>query len=72
MVIAVVFVAEAVPNFGPVLNLMGATTMTLMFLIFPCIFYLFLTSSIRESKLTKQPPQLVGFGRFVIVTIRGC
>jgi hypothetical protein len=48
MMAAVIFVAETVPNFGPVLNLMGASTVTLTCVIFPPIFYLFLTT--RENK----------------------
>jgi hypothetical protein len=49
MMVAVIFVAESVPNFGPVLNLMGASTVTLTCIVFPCIFYLFLR--VREEKI---------------------
>ncbi|CAJ0574258.1 unnamed protein product, partial [Mesorhabditis spiculigera] len=42
---AVVFVAESIPNFGPLLDLVGGSTITLMALIFPCIFNLYLNTS---------------------------
>jgi hypothetical protein len=61
MMAAVIFVAESVPNFGPVLNLMGASTVTLTCVIFPSIFYLFLKT--REEKALRTggddgPPSL--------------
>lgn len=33
-------VAEAVPKFGPILSLIGGSTVTMMAFILPCIFYL--------------------------------
>ncbi|KAI6170622.1 Amino acid transporter, transmembrane family-containing protein [Aphelenchoides bicaudatus] len=52
MMAAVIFVAESVPNFGPVLNLMGASTVTLTCVIFPSVFYLFLKA--REEKIMRS------------------
>ncbi len=43
MMAAVVFVAETVPHFGVVLDLVGGSTITLMTMIFPVIFNLYLT-----------------------------
>lgn len=43
MMLAVVFVAESLPTFGPLLDLVGASTLTLTSLVFPCFFYLYLT-----------------------------
>ena len=40
----VVFVAESVPNFGPLLNLVGGSAVTLSSVIFPSIFFLYLTA----------------------------
>jgi hypothetical protein len=52
MLVAVIFVAESMPSFGPLLNLMGASTFTLTCLIFPSIFYLFL--KVREEKILRS------------------
>uniref|UniRef100_A0A914ENY2 Amino acid transporter transmembrane domain-containing protein n=1 Tax=Acrobeloides nanus TaxID=290746 RepID=A0A914ENY2_9BILA len=38
----IVFMAESVPNFGPILNLIGGTTVALTSAIMPCLFSLFL------------------------------
>lgn len=45
MMIAVVFVAETVPNFGVLLDLVGGSTITLMALIFPVIFNFYTTAA---------------------------
>ncbi|KAI1724606.1 transmembrane amino acid transporter protein [Ditylenchus destructor] len=44
MMIAVVLVAETVPNFGVLLDLVGGSTITLMALVFPVIFNLYLVA----------------------------
>lgn len=38
----VLFVAETVPNFGPLLGLIGGSTVSLTSLVFPCLFYIYL------------------------------
>lgn len=48
MMILVVFVAETVPSFGPLLDLVGGSTITLMALVFPVIFNLFLVSAKKK------------------------
>lgn len=53
--LAVVFAAESVPTFGPLLDLIGASTITLTSLIFPCIFYLQLRAG--ELKLAEGNEQ---------------
>jgi vesicular inhibitory amino acid transporter len=45
MMVAVVIVAETVPNFGVLLDLVGGSTITLMALIFPVIFNFFTTAA---------------------------
>ncbi|KHJ86349.1 hypothetical protein OESDEN_13905 [Oesophagostomum dentatum] len=45
-----IFVALSVPNFGPLLDLIGASTMSVMTLIMPSIFYLFLNASKNKRK----------------------
>lgn len=47
---AVVFAAETLPTFGPLLELVGGSTLTLTSLIFPCVFYLFLTVGEQKTK----------------------
>ncbi len=48
MMAAVVFVAETVPNFGVLLDLVGGSTITLMSLIFPGIFNLYLRAAKKK------------------------
>ncbi|CAD5220296.1 unnamed protein product [Bursaphelenchus okinawaensis] len=52
--IAVVFVAESVPNFGPLLDLVGGSTMTLTGLVCPCLFYLRLNASNAKNNGNKN------------------
>jgi hypothetical protein len=49
---AVVFVGESVPNFGPVLDLIGASTLTVICMIFPAVFYLWLIARHRKLEQT--------------------
>lgn len=48
MMVAVVIVAETVPNFGVLLDLVGGSTITLMALVFPIIFNLYLVAGRRK------------------------
>lgn len=48
MMLAVVVVAETVPNFGVLLDLVGGSTITLMSLVFPLVFNLFIMASYRK------------------------
>ena len=48
-VLVVLFVAESVPNFGPILSLIGASTNTLLGIVLPCVFYLKLCSMENSS-----------------------
>lgn len=57
MMAAILFVAETVPSFGPVLNFMGASTVTLTCVIFPSLFYLFIKANEKKSKLTGRDEQ---------------
>uniref|UniRef100_A0A1I7XE62 Aa_trans domain-containing protein n=1 Tax=Heterorhabditis bacteriophora TaxID=37862 RepID=A0A1I7XE62_HETBA len=47
---ACVFTAESVPHFGVFLDLVGGSTITLMTMLLPSIFYLFLYASYRKRK----------------------
>ncbi|KAH7712135.1 Protein Y32F6A.4 [Aphelenchoides avenae] len=60
---AVVFFAETVPSFAPVLDFIGGSTLTLTSLVFPCIFYVYLRTG--EEKASEsgaaahdEPPSL--------------
>lgn len=59
----VVFVAESLPSFGPLLVLVGSSTLTLTALIFPCLFYLYLTvaDEIAEENGKKNPDKIPSF-----------
>ncbi|CAD5217338.1 unnamed protein product [Bursaphelenchus xylophilus] len=69
MMCAIVFMAETVPNFGPVLNLMGASTVTLTCVIFPSIFYLFIKANEKKSAETGRE-ELCSFREMVDRTDR--
>ncbi|TKR87045.1 hypothetical protein L596_011518 [Steinernema carpocapsae] len=59
MMVAVVFVAESVPVFGPLLDLMGGSTLTLTSLVFPCLFYMYLLTSEKKRKEgVKNPDEI--------------
>ena len=49
MMVGVVFVAETIPNFGVLLDLVGGSTLTLMALVFPVIFNLYLNAGKAKS-----------------------
>jgi len=47
-----VFVAESIPSFGPVMDLIGGSTVTATSFTFPCLFYLFLSA--KEEKRLQE------------------
>lgn len=49
MMVAVVFVAESVPTFGPLLDLMGGSTLTLTSVVLPALFYIYLTAGEKKA-----------------------
>uniref|UniRef100_A0A914Y3J8 Amino acid transporter transmembrane domain-containing protein n=1 Tax=Panagrolaimus superbus TaxID=310955 RepID=A0A914Y3J8_9BILA len=51
---AVVFIAESVPKFGPVLELVGGSTLTLTSLIFPTVFYIKLSALSKRNQKEQQ------------------
>ena len=55
--VAVVCVAETVPNFGVLLDLVGGSTITLMALIFPCVFNLYLCAGANKYSDSKAAPE---------------
>lgn len=52
--VSVVFTAETVPSFGPILNLIGGTMIALSSAIMPCLFYLFLNARFKRKRLTHK------------------
>jgi hypothetical protein len=46
---AIVFVAESVPNFGPLLDLFGASAMTTSSMILPGLFNLYLIVGLQKA-----------------------
>ncbi|KAI6186022.1 Amino acid transporter, transmembrane family-containing protein [Aphelenchoides besseyi] len=65
MMVAVIFTAESVPSFGPVLNLIGGSTVTLTCVIFPPVFYLFLVARERRSLQTGRDEDSCSFSEMV-------
>uniref|UniRef100_A0A1I8AB28 Aa_trans domain-containing protein n=1 Tax=Steinernema glaseri TaxID=37863 RepID=A0A1I8AB28_9BILA len=50
MMFLVVFVAESVPTFGPLVNLVGGSTITLTAIVFPCLFNVYLKAQEHETE----------------------
>ncbi len=53
-VLTLLFVAETVPSFGNILDLVGASTVTLLTFVFPPYFYMRLCDSSKDNKEWKQ------------------
>ena len=53
-VLSLLFIAESVPSFGAILDLVGASTVTLLTFVFPPYFYIKL---VEASSLNKDWPQ---------------
>uniref|UniRef100_A0A914ZEA2 Amino acid transporter transmembrane domain-containing protein n=1 Tax=Parascaris univalens TaxID=6257 RepID=A0A914ZEA2_PARUN len=73
MMAAVVFVAETVPEFGVLLDLVGGSTITLMALIFPVIFNLFLHAGHKkhEGKLAASGENWITISEIFQYTSKG-
>uniref|UniRef100_A0A1I7XV05 Aa_trans domain-containing protein n=1 Tax=Heterorhabditis bacteriophora TaxID=37862 RepID=A0A1I7XV05_HETBA len=52
IMVAVVFVAESLPTFGPLLDLVGGSTLTLTSIILPCLFYMYLSAARTKEEVT--------------------
>ncbi len=53
-VLALLFVAETVPSFGNILDLVGASTVTLLTFVFPPFFYMRLCDQSKNHKEWKE------------------
>jgi hypothetical protein len=71
MMVAVVFVAETVPNFGVLLDLVGGSTITLMALVFPVIFNIYLTAAKRKfgEGLADSTEKPLSFSEYVVLLL---
>ena len=50
VLLAVLFVAQTVPNFGPILSFIGGSTISLSSFILPCVFYYLLCKQPKYNK----------------------
>lgn len=50
VLIFVLFVAQSIPNFGPILSFIGGSTVSLTSFILPCLFYFMLCRNSNYSK----------------------
>uniref|UniRef100_A0A914EMU9 Amino acid transporter transmembrane domain-containing protein n=1 Tax=Acrobeloides nanus TaxID=290746 RepID=A0A914EMU9_9BILA len=48
--LAVVFVAESIPTFGPVLDLVGGSSQTFTAIVFPVLFYVFIWAKAKVKE----------------------
>ncbi|GMT22793.1 hypothetical protein PFISCL1PPCAC_14090, partial [Pristionchus fissidentatus] len=58
---ATAFVAESIPSFGPLLDLVGGSTLTLSSIVFPSIFYAFINARREKMVETGVDPGPVRF-----------
>jgi len=65
MMLAVVFVAESVPTFGPLLQLIGGSTLTLTSICFPSLFYLYLSAMKEPEKPSTQDYEQPGWKQVI-------
>uniref|UniRef100_A0A914HYS4 cystathionine gamma-lyase n=1 Tax=Globodera rostochiensis TaxID=31243 RepID=A0A914HYS4_GLORO len=67
---SIVFVGLSVPSFGPILNLIGGTTVALTSAILPCLFDLYLHSSDNKKGVNKigEEQSVISFRRIVETT----
>ena len=49
VLLLVLFVAQSVPNFGPILSLIGGSTISLSSFILPCVFYYLLCKQTKYN-----------------------
>ena len=50
VIATLLIIALSLPSFGAILNLIGATTITLLNFVFPPLFYLMLTKKYRKLR----------------------
>lgn len=50
VLLCVLFVAQSIPNFGPILSFIGGSTVSLTSFILPCLFYFLLCRNSAYSK----------------------
>lgn len=69
MMLAVVIVAETVPNFGVLLDLVGGSTITLMSLVFPVVFNLFIMAAYKKygNNLASSTEEPLTFKEYLII-----
>lgn len=51
ILLLVLFIAQSVPNFGPILSFIGGSTVSLSSFILPCIFYVLLCRKDKYATL---------------------
>lgn len=50
IMVIVILIAETLPVFGPLMDLIGGSTLTLTSLVFPCLFYLYLSAADEKAR----------------------
>jgi vesicular inhibitory amino acid transporter len=50
VLLLVLFIAQSIPNFGPILSLIGGSTTALTSFILPCVFYVLLCNQPEYSR----------------------
>lgn len=48
--VSLVFVAESIPNFGPLIDFVGGALQSFNCVILPCLFYLFLNAAEKNHR----------------------
>ncbi|XP_076333571.1 uncharacterized protein LOC143237823 isoform X2 [Tachypleus tridentatus] len=73
MMAAILFVAESVPHFGKILNLIGGSTITMMTFVFPPMFYMLLCRQKQPHWPERTVPlyQKVYFAEIMVIGLIG-
>ncbi|XP_013789686.2 amino acid transporter AVT1J-like [Limulus polyphemus] len=73
MMVAILFVAESVPHFGKILNLIGGSTITMMTFVFPPMFYMLLCHQKQPHWPERTVPlhQKVYFAEIMMIGLIG-
>lgn len=71
IILSVLFVAQSIPNFGPILSLVGGSTVSLLSFVLPCVFYIFLCRSGQYEMSISKPEYILLFTCIIIGVIGG-
>jgi solute carrier family 32 (vesicular inhibitory amino acid transporter) len=69
-ILAVLFVAQSIPNFGPILSFIGGSGVSLTSFILPCVFYILICRRSQYSKHINDS-ELILLAACIMVSVFG-